>query len=167
MNTPTTPKTLVVNAAEIIGRAQEALFAYLPPDSGLTAEQVISNLLRILDGPECRVVTAKAKLDEASRALEEDRRKFNRATAELFIRHHAEQLAKYMAAAEPAPQASQAGKDPATTIARLRDELARRREHETHLIEARDRLLKQSAEQAEEVIRLRAVIDHARNNLKV
>ena len=60
MNT-TTPKTLVINATEIIERAQEILFAYLPPDSGLTAEQVINNLLRIFDSPEVRLLTTKKR----------------------------------------------------------------------------------------------------------
>lgn len=152
----TTPNTLVISAAEIIRHAQEALFTYLPPDSGLTAEQVISKLLSILDSPEARIINAAARMQTDREVIKENARMLQSEMVKRLVDFAAHQETK-----------AQAGEDPAATIARLRDDLARRREHETHLIEARDRLLKQNAEHAEEVIRLRAVIDHARNNLKV
>jgi hypothetical protein len=42
---PTSAETIIVEAQRILAR-------YLPPDSTMTAEQCISELLAVLDGPE-------------------------------------------------------------------------------------------------------------------
>lgn len=105
---------------QIIAEAQRTLAEFLPPDSGISEKDCINQLLAILDGPDAVALTRDSKKDA--------------------IQQLAHEISQAMAAA--AKQES----DKDARIAALQAELARVRKHETHLIEARDALLKRSAD---------------------
>jgi hypothetical protein len=126
MKTPPSPCPI-----DIIRRAQEALFSVLPPNSPVTHEKCISELLGILDSPECRLATARHAHAVALRD-------FQRLTAKLFIEHAQDQQAKRAATAAEAPAPLSVAQSP---IEHLRAELERVRKHETHLIQHRDELI--------------------------
>lgn len=140
----TTPTTPTPNLTDIIRRAQEVVFATLPPDSQVTQEQAISKLLSLLDGPETRLALAK------------------HAHAKAFIEWAADQLNEQVANQEPkAPADNQAAvweqaENAAATIQRLREQLDRTRASESHLIKSRDELIQKlrAAEKKLETVQL-------------
>ena len=46
---------------ELVERARRILARHLPPDSGNSAEDAISELLAVLDGPEQREIQSKVR----------------------------------------------------------------------------------------------------------
>lgn len=49
------------SAPELIRECQAVLAEYLPPDSGITAEEALNRLLGILDGPEAQRFARKPR----------------------------------------------------------------------------------------------------------
>lgn len=119
---------------DIIRRAQEALFSVLPPDSPVTHEKCISELLGILDSPECRLATARHAYAVALRD-------FQRHAAHAFIDFATDLHAKEAAQVQASPRSTKAFSSAEDVTAHLRAELERVRKHETHLIHHRDELI--------------------------
>mgnify|MGYP000272937509 CR=1 FL=1 len=136
MNQTTTPMSATNTAPcplDIIHRAQSVLAKYLTPYSGVNEASCVVQLLKILDAPEAAAMTAHL------------RRPLQREVAVLFIDFLQSQALK-KAAEAPAQAANnpavwEQAENAAATIHRLREELDRRRQHETHLIQARDELI--------------------------
>lgn len=58
----------VTDCDALIKTAQDFLSSYLPPDSGITTDDVVNKMLEIFDGPEQRRVQANVKTALAAAA---------------------------------------------------------------------------------------------------
>jgi hypothetical protein len=138
MSTPTPPTIgIAADPIDILQRCQAALFAILPPDSKVSKEDAINALLGILDSPEARLVLAR----------------HHHAVALADFTHTA---ARLRAQVKDKDAVWEQAENAAATIHRLRDELDRKRQHETHLIKARDELIEKlcAAEKKLEAVHL-------------
>ena len=57
----TMEEQLLRDLNQLVERAQRILARHLPPDSGNSAEDAISELLAVLDGPELRDIQSRVR----------------------------------------------------------------------------------------------------------
>lgn len=126
---PSTPVD-TVDPIDVIHRAQQALAKFLPPNSGIHPNACIGELLGILDSRGAAALTAHIQ-------RQDDERSIRRQMTRLFLEFM--QGAAKVSTQEVSVNSS--SEDAHAVIARLRDELQRRRDHETHLIRSRDELI--------------------------
>jgi len=136
---------------DVIHRAQMALAKFLTTDSGVSEKDCISELLGILDSREAALLTAHIQ-------RRDDERVIRRAMTRAFLEFMQVEALK-QAAAMPAVSAE----DPQDNI--TRQELARVRKHETHLLQERDRLIKELVVAQEDAIAAHAKLDAGRKAL--
>lgn len=145
-------------AVQIIAACQSIIARFLPPD-GIREDFALGELVKILDSPEAVALTMPQQPGLESALSPDQLIRVSGAqelvqTAEVSERlAHRRLIAKMLTASEQPAEAQ-------VTIARLREELERRRAAENHLIAERDRLIHH------DISTLRLELAHAEGALK-
>lgn len=141
----------------IIDACQAVLARFLIP-GGLNEAECIKELLTILDGPEAVLLTEEIRLSqEANPELAKLKKAFakHKEAAAFFKEVFAEPQLATGSAMTPNTSGMAVSIEDGGESKRLREELARVRKHELHLIQDRDRLVAEVCGAAEQINALR------------